>query len=480
VGWTLNETTLRDFIENKLSPRLEVKGSDAQVKVVGKSVRLEPAVTGVMIDRVALAQTLEQTLGQLSPTPVLISLVTQEPRVSNEAALQAQNIITTTIIKPLTLKAGFNTFTMSENDLWDMVQAVPDSQGKLTASLDETKLRIFLQGLASTVNQELQNPVLVIKNNRAVTFVPPQNEVRLLINESVQKIEAAATSDQREVELITSEKAPSGDLASTNNLGINALVARGTSNFAGSPPNRRHNIKVGLARFDGIIVAPGETFSFDQALGPVNASAGYLPELVIKGDSTVPEFGGGLCQISTTAFRAILNGGYPVKERVNHSYRVVYYEPAGSDATIYPPNPDLKFTNDTPGAILMHTYQKGDNAYFDFYGTSMPRKVVLDGPHILKTTGYPAPVYVETSSLAPGVIKQIDRAHQGADTILTQYVYDEQGGLIRKQEFKSHYIPWPSKFLVGAAAAPKVETDLKQTPPPLEQTEGLTTGTSTS
>jgi len=473
VGWKVDSARLSQLVENSLAPSLERETRDAQLELKNREVQLKPAVVGAIIDRRLLQARLEEYLGKLQSEPILIPVIEKEPAISNDEALKAQNIITNQLTRPITLKAGFDNFLLNEERLWEMVKIVSDN-GKLKTELDDTKLLGYLREIESKVNQELQSARLVIKDGRAIEFVPPRDRVRLLVNESLEKIKrvSVVTSEvEKEVELAREIKSPEISLAATNDLGINTLVARGTSNFKGSPPNRRHNIRVGMERFNGVIVEPGETFSFIKALGRVDASTGYRPELVIKGDETIPEFGGGLCQVSTTAFRAILNGGYPVVERQNHSYRVIYYEPAGSDATIYPPRPDLKFTNDTPGAILIHTYLKGDDAYFDFYGTALPRKVVLDGPYILKTTSYSAPVYIETSSLPPGVIKQVDIAHRGADTVLYRYLYNETGTLLRKDTFKSHYIPWPAKFLVGKIEAPQVPTDLKQAPPVSEQKE---------
>lgn len=131
----------------------------------------------------------------------------------------------------------------------------------------------------------------------------------------------------------------------------------------------------------GVIVEPGETFSFNKYLGEVDGEHGFLPELVIKKSGTVPEFGGGLCQVSSTAFRAAMDAGLPITERRNHAYAVQYYAPQGTDATIYPGVVDLKFTNDTPGSILVWPYEKDANTLiFDFYGTKDGRQVILEKP----------------------------------------------------------------------------------------------------
>jgi vancomycin resistance protein YoaR len=80
----------------------------------------------------------------------------------------------------------------------------------------------------------------------------------------------------------------------------------------------------------GVIIKPGEEFSFNHYLGPVKAEQGFLPELVIKRTGTVPELGGGLCQVSSTTFRAAMNAGLPITQRKNHAYAVQYYSPQGT------------------------------------------------------------------------------------------------------------------------------------------------------
>ncbi len=175
---------------------------------------------------------------------------------------------------------------------------------------------------------------------------------------------------------------PRTQLGELNNLGINELISRGESHFNNSPGNRRHNIEVGVSKFKGVIIKPGQEFSFNKYLGPVEADQGFLPELVIKGgEGTIPELGGGLCQVSSTAYRAAMYAGLPITQRRNHSYAVQYYAPQGTDATIYPGVVDLKFVNDTPSSILVWPYFPDKNTLiYDFYGTNDGRQVAINNP----------------------------------------------------------------------------------------------------
>ncbi|MDD5041780.1 MAG: VanW family protein [Candidatus Peribacteraceae bacterium] len=170
--------------------------------------------------------------------------------------------------------------------------------------------------------------------------------------------------------------------------GIREVVSIGESDFSGSTGARRHNIQVGLAKFNGVLVPQGAAFSFDETLGPVNAATGYLKELVIMGDKTLPDYGGGLCQVGTTFYRGVWEYGFPILARRNHSFAVHYYSPQGTDATIYPPYTDIKFLNDSPGALLIQTFVENDHAYFIYYGTRDDRQSEVIGPY---TWGYAAP-----------------------------------------------------------------------------------------
>lgn len=239
----------------------------------------------------------------------------------------------------------------------------------------------WTKDIAATVNTESKDPELTIKDGYATHFIAPVVGKQLDRYQSSLKILQNLELNQQTFDLAIITTSPSRDLSKLNDLGINELIGRGESKFSGSPANRRHNIKVGMNKFKGVIIAPDEEFSFNKYLGPVEASAGFLPELVIKGNETIPELGGGLCQVSSTTFRAAMHAGLPITQRKNHSYAVQYYSPQGSDATIYPGVMDLKFKNDTGNSILVWPYFIGnDILVFDFYGTRDGREVKLNQP----------------------------------------------------------------------------------------------------
>lgn len=249
---------------------------------------------------------------------------------------------------------------------------------------NQEKIKFYLENLSKKISRSPINARLIIEDGRAQEFAAPQRGFTLDVEKSLSNVLTSLAKNRKAsisfVELATIETEPGVTLEKINSLGINTLLGRGESDFTGSPKHRAHNINIGAGVFTGIILKPGEQFSFNTSLGPVDASTGYLPELVIKEGKLIPEYGGGLCQVSTTLFRAAVYAGLPIKERRPHSLPVRYYNPQGFDATIYPGVSDLKFTNDTPAHILIQAKVVGSKLYFEIYGTSDNRHTIVDGP----------------------------------------------------------------------------------------------------
>lgn len=238
--------------------------------------------------------------------------------------------------------------------------------------------------------------------------------------------------------------------------GIKELVTLGESDFSNSPKNRLHNIAVGLGKFNGHLIRKDSIFSFTGVLGPVDGSTGYLKELVIKGDQTVPDYGGGLCQVSSTAYRGVWEYGFPITDRRNHSYMVSHYLPQGTDATVYPGSADMKFKNDSPGALLMQTYAENNKAYFLYYGTKDGRKAEVLGPFIWAQTPPPPEKTQLTLDLKPGERKKVGERVPGARVAWFRTV--DLDSKTTTQGTYSIYSARPLFYLVGTDKLPVAGT----------------------
>lgn len=416
--------------------------------------------TGYEIDYDLFFSELQSRLASLDASDINLKIINKKPQINlsdvSLAPQKAQEIIDLAPLKLISAEKK-KTFTIEALDLANWLKIKED----LSVGLDEEKIELyFTEKIAPQINQAALQPKIELKGERVSIFEPGRDGLVLDAQASILAIEEAiAIKDLSQVALITQvEKIEK--ISGSNELGIFELIGSGHSNFVGSSANRRHNIRTGASKLHGLIIKPGEEFSLVNALGKVDGSTGYLEELVIKGNKTIPEYGGGLCQIATTIFRSALGSGLPITERRNHSYRVSYYEPAGTDATIYMPRPDLKFKNDTGNNILIQARFEGYNdIYFDFWGKSDGRTATTTYPVIYNIVKPGPTQIIETTDLKPGEKKCTEKAHAGADAYFDYTVVYNQGKENENKvetRFSSKYVPWREVCLLGVA--PKEET----------------------
>jgi vancomycin resistance protein YoaR len=470
--------------------------------------RIEGEKFGQRFDYEAIFASFEATLKQVKNEPVRLILEEDAPNIF--AAQVAPDLAEQ--IKTLQDKAPI-TFKFIDPTPSDSSQAIPPSSKDfgeasktwiartaevkswigLSVKYDKNKkvvnanftdklLTKYLETkIAPSVNQDPLEPKFALKDGKVEEFQTAREgrEIDMITTISdLRKALAASTdvstealakeegsvepkeSGAKEVNITVKKKVTEFTKEEINSLNIEEVIGTGTSTFAGSPANRRHNIAVGAKALNGLLIKPGEEFSLVKALGEIDASSGYLQELVIKQNKTIPEFGGGLCQIGTTLFRTVLNTGLPVTERRNHSYRVQYYEPAGTDATIYDPWPDFRFINDTQNYILIQTKINGNTAVFQFWGKRDGRTVDPIKPTIYNIVKPPPAKIVETLDLKPGEKKCTEKAHNGADAWFN-YKVTYPTGEIKENKFSSHYIPWQEVCLIGVEklSDPNAPTD---------------------
>lgn len=372
------------------------------------------------------------------------------------------------------------TRTLSDQELVSMLL--------FPVSYDKTRISQLMQGWAQTINRPAQDAVLEYdpQTLKVTTFTPDKPGLQLdekqmmesviralndidkgLINQEKATVDpeqetASGSAKLAETQpptpllrpLIIAKTAPSRTLEQTNDLGIREQIGYGESEYEHSIPNRVHNVAITAERISNTIVPAGAEFSFNKTLGEVSARTGYKSAYVIRNGRTELGDGGGVCQVSTTVFRAALNAGLPITKRIPHSYRVSYYEldsKPGIDATVYAGNIDLRFKNDTNHAILIHTQtdSKALTMHVQLYGTSDGRTAEIKD-HITWDYRAPPPAqYFPDPTLPTGVKKQIDWSAAGIKAKFTNVVRDSSGAVIREEVYTSNYKPWAAKYLVG-------------------------------
>lgn len=447
----------------------EINGNESAVVGDLKPPTNDTYLTGFMVSEEKLGKIMDykkaiKLLGinllKLNSSPIQLSTETDYPEIYKKDCLnieaKAKNILS---LAPITLIFEDNKWEVDKEQLAQWLSLKIKSEAKnqdlVNIGLNKNIVEQFLkEKIAPDIDQEPINAKFEIKDGRVAEFQASRDGIKLKIEDSFEKINYKLTNysfdetKENKIELVVADLKSPIDTNDVNNLGIDEIIGIGESNFSGSPQNRRHNIKTGADSLNGILIKPDEEFSINSALGKINAESGYLPELVIKGNKTIPEYGGGLCQIGTTIFRAALSSGLPITQRRSHSYRVSYYEPAGTDATIYSPWPDMRFINDTGRHILIQARIEGDNLYFDFWGTKDGRVIEKTEPTIYNIVR-PGPTrYIETLDMAVGEEKCTERAHNGADAYF-DYKVTYADGEIKEEKFSSHYVPWQEVCLIG-------------------------------
>ena len=284
--------------------------------------------------------------------------------------------------KDLIISIGKDSDVLKSEELKKWVESFTRTYtGKQDFRLSTEMVVDYLESLASGLNIKPVDAQLKFQGNRAEIFTPSTSGKELNITQSTALITSAIINNKPSVSLAFDTVEPEITLDKINNLGINTLLGLGESDYGKSPSSRIFNIKLGMTKFNGIILKPGEEFSVNNFLGEVDQKSGYRPELVIKSGKLISEYGGGLCQVATTFFRAAILSGFPILERKPHSFSVQYYNPQGFDATIYPGVTDLRFLNDTPAHILIQTRVLGSKLMVEVYGSTDGRKVEMDGPY---------------------------------------------------------------------------------------------------
>jgi vancomycin resistance protein YoaR len=397
---------------------------------------------------IALAELHEQS-ETLNFKPIELKSTSVQPSITKSDIEPLIDDVSTWIdYAPFTLTYEGREYVVSKKRFATWIGAV-EQETDIVLSINPEFFKEDVRLLAA-IEQMAEKGSLVIEDDKVVSFAAGTTGYAIQDEETLNVIlDGLGSEEEFPIVVKRVEAALSGQ--DPERLGIREIIGIGRSNFAGSPRNRRHNIALGVERVDGSLIAPGEEFSLLKTLGDITAANGWLAELVIKGNTTVPEYGGGLCQIGTTTFRAALQAGMEITERRNHSYRVSYYEPAGTDATIYEPSPDFRFRNNMEHHVLIHAYIVGSEVVYEFWGTDDGREVTVGKPSIYNITSPPPTKLIETTDLPPGKKKCTESAHAGADAAL-DYKVEYADGSVHEETFYSHYRAWQAVCLVGVEA----------------------------
>ncbi len=454
LATTMDENKLSNFIsviagQITVSPIYPSLGSKSGV------IQVNRGSAGSQIDSILLRSMIGRNLAYADASPVTIPIKIIDPTLSDQEAANAKIRGEKYLGKSLALKFESQNFDYNESEVLKFVNPAGGYNDK---ALDDTAIKI-----AGSINRDPQNPKFEFNGARVTEFQPALDGIvldnlkfkSLLVSNLDKLADTANKSSAFDIPVIKTP--PEVSTNQVNNLGIKELIGRGRSTYFHSIPGRVFNVNLAASKINGTLVKPGDTFSFNQTLGDVSKFTGYQQAYIISEGRTILGDGGGVCQVSTTLFRAVLNAGLPITERTAHAYRVGYYEQdsaPGMDATVYSPSPDLKFTNDTGNYILIEAKNDVRNysLVFEIYGTSDGRVATVSTP-IVSNYSSPLPtVYQDDPTLPAGTTKQTDFAAAGARVVFNYSVL-RNGEQIYQKTFVSNFQPWAAVYLRGTGPA---------------------------
>jgi vancomycin resistance protein YoaR len=455
-----------------IAQQLNQAPQNATFSIIGTAVNTTPSQVGRIVDILSTLNRLENTIVSLG-TGAEVSLVINEtpPQVwdAEAAAAKARIALSSAVTLVADAQNGqtLGPWTATPEQIAQILKPIMVDNGDGTMvydiTLDMNVFSGYLETLAPGLITTPQNARFQFNDDTRVLEViePAVNGRSLNIPQTLARMEYAVFQPgDRTAMMAFDYTLPEyhADVTAAE-LGITELVSQATTYYGGSTQPRRENIAQAASRFNGLLIGPGEEFSFNYWVGDISPEEGFVEGKVIVGGRTIDGVGGGVCQVSTTAFQAAFYAGFPILERYAHGYQVGYYnqgEGVGMDAAIYTPDLDFRFLNDTPYHLLIETsvFPGSDAIQFRFYSTKTGRQVVKEGPVIENVRPAAPTVYEPNSELQPGQTRQVDWAAEGKDVTVTRVILDANGNEVDRDVFVSRYQPWGAVVQVAPGQVP--------------------------
>lgn len=409
---------------------------DAAVVIVGTTPRAVPGRAGTLPDVARLAATLAKAaLTGASPVPVTMRAAT--PRLGIAQAAAAVAVAKALLASPVRLRVGgIAAGELSPAELAHALRLEPVG-GRFVPRLESDVLWPDLRSHIAPFRSKGIDARFEVRGD-LVRVVPSVDGLDVAPGRAAALVLAALGDPARTAQLAVVPVPAGFTTAAAQQLGIRRKVAAFTTAMGDSSANRIHNVHLMADFIDGTIVRPGETFSFNQVVGPRTAERGFLVGKALYGTVSVASIGGGVCQTATTLFNNAFNLGLPILARSNHSTYISHY-PLGRDATVSWGGPDLQFRNDLPYGLLIRARYTDRTLTFVVYGSPTGRRVVARAG--LRTNIVePQLHYALDLNAAPkSVTLSPGTGEQGFDVTVTRRVL-EGGKLLRADSFRSHYL----------------------------------------
>lgn len=446
--YDIDDKALSDVFAN-VRGEINRSAQNAFFAVENGQLKIISSTGGRNVDDQGIYNTVVWALENLNFGEKEIPVEVSEPKIVQEDLQQVFDEVSKLVVRPLRVVYEDKVWRLTSDQLLKFLKFEKE-YGKTKLAFDSVQFESFLNLLEQEINELPRGEVIEGGGGIVADFKIIREGRELDVKEFTERFKDAYFEGLAKVAAVVNK---TGELGDISKYGIYALLGDGSSNFSGSANPRIHNLTLAAGRAGGVLVPPGKVYSFNDAVGEVSAATGYDTGWIIARGRTVLGEGGGVCQTSTTLFRAILNSGLPIVVRHPHDYRVGYYEidkKVGFDASVYQPSLDFQFKNDTPNYILIQSSWNlpKQTLTFKIYGTPDGRTVEISEPVVTNLVAPPEALYQKDPTLLKGTIKQIDWSAWGANVSFTRLVKRGEK-ILQRDIFSSRYRPWQAVYLVG-------------------------------
>jgi vancomycin resistance protein YoaR len=464
--YSVDSKLISDYI-NQIAADIDRDPVDAGISLAGGDAKITPSQIGISLDKPQMFSMVKTKL-VASRQRIIVAPVTIIPvDITEDDAKDAFKDTKRMMRYPLTLNYKESIWQFDSKQIGELIRfkKIAKTKAKTTlklqAELDPDKVKDGIGRLTEDLNVEPQNAEFQV-DGASVNIVPSKNGIKVDTDSALEKLNKEIFADPpRQIVLSTKVVEPERTTEEAQAMGIKERVSSFTTTFSSGNPPRVNNIRLLSQALDGVIVAPGKVFSFNDATGPRTAEKGYQEAPTIVQGELVPSIGGGICQVATTLFNTIFLGGYPVTSRQNHSFYISHY-PDGRDATVSWGGPDLKFKNDTEAYLLIKTWPSSSSITVAIYSTDYDTVVSYKATEFSNYKAFPIKK-VDDPSL-PKEQEVIETAGiEGRD--ITVYRTVKRGGnVLREDKFFSRYKPKAQVVRIGTMeAAPAQEGVAEET-----------------
>jgi vancomycin resistance protein YoaR len=410
-----------------------------------------PERTGRVLDREAAGETIVNALAGFERGRIALPVRVDRPKVhaADLAPVAAQ--VRRALARPVRMKLGVATWWLPKRQLASILALPHDGTRKL--AIGGPGARRYFARLGGGIDKPARDATFRVLESGRVVVVPARPGRVVAVRPTGRNVLAAALSPgARTARVVVVHEQPNRTTAQARAMGITTRVGRYETLYGGDP-NRIHNVQLVARLIDGKLIAPGATFSFNNATGARTAEKGFREAPVIINGELTTGLGGGVCQVSTTVFNAAYEAGLKITDRTNHALYISHY-PQGRDATVNYPDVDLKFVNDTAHWLLLRTFVGSYSLVVDLYGGPLQRRVVSETRPLVETA--PPPLQrVPDSSLYVGSTVVEDSGEPSRSTSVRRRVYTSTGTLLYDNTWYSSYRGEPRLVHVGTKPKPK-------------------------